>query len=61
MKQLKTYLNRSQLARLLNIVPETLRERIARGEIRPDAEDGKGNELFLASKFEKGEAPEVEK
>lgn len=42
----QTYYNRSQLARRLNITHATLVRRIEAGEIKPDAHDAKGEELF---------------
>lgn len=42
----KTYLNRTQLARRLNIAQATLAKRILAGEIKPDAKDGRGEDLF---------------
>ena len=51
-----TYLNKTQLARLLNISQATLALRVKRGDIKPDAKDGLDKDLFLASKFKKGGA-----
>lgn len=47
---MNTYLNRTQLARLLKVAPKTLADRISRGEIKPDAKDGKKADLFDEAK-----------
>ena len=49
---MKTYLNRSQLARHLRVALATLARWIASGKIQPDARDGNGRELFDAEKHE---------
>ena len=50
---MKTYLNRTQLARRLNIAAATLAKRITEGTIKPDAWLGEGKKrvgLFDESK-----------
>ncbi len=47
---MKTYLNRSQLARRLGIALATVTRYIADGRIKHDVLDGNGRKLFDASK-----------
>lgn len=56
---MKVYLNRSQLARLLNIAPKTLALRIAAGKFKPDAKDGLDADLFEKSKHDGSKARKV--
>lgn len=49
---MKVFLNRTQLARRLNIAPETLRSRIDAKEIKPDGKDGLGADLFSLASVE---------
>ena len=53
---MRTFLNVTQLARKLNVAGETLRVRIAAGEIKPDAKDGKGKFLFDLANLERFKA-----
>lgn len=53
---MKILLNRSQLARRLNIAAETLRNKIDSGEIKPDAQDDQGRDLFNLEKYSKPQA-----
>ena len=53
---MKVFFNRTQLARRLQMAPETLRERIKSGIIEADAKDARGGELFsesVVTKYEK--------
>ncbi len=47
---MKTYLNRSQLARHLRVALATVARWVSLGKIKPDAQDGNGRELFDQSK-----------
>jgi hypothetical protein len=51
----KTYFNRTQLARRLKISQATLAKRILAGELKPDANDERGNPLFSEAEVERYE------
>jgi hypothetical protein len=48
---MQLFLNRTQLARRLQIAPQTLRNKIKAGVVKADAKDERGNDLFELSKW----------
>lgn len=53
MHKMKVFYNRTQLARALEMAPETLRSRLGAGLIRADAKLVSGLDLFSSAQIER--------